>query len=1039
MAVVGSAYIVVNAITTGFKDDIDDIINNLNSRFAKAGASFGKSFSKSTRSGFSGAQKEAVDTYNRINDLIKASYKLQGALGLIIPAIGATASGLAVMAFQAAAAVPSFIVLVGAISAAVQGMVAFKLAFSGVGKAVGAITKPGSGIDRMPQLLQAQGDAEDRLTNATRRLKKANDALTDSYEQARRELEKLRYDSEDAVNSEKRAVIELEKAREQLLRVQDLPPNTRARREAELAFREADLNLRKARSSVNDLNTDLNKATKNGELNRDQTIANSQTVLSAIEEQSDAQKDFNKAQDAKRIADKNLKDAEQGKGSGGQDPFAGLNKFQIEFAKFIAGLKPKIDKLKLSVSQGLLPALEDAITIVVTRLFPTIDAKLKETGIALGKASTDFAKGITTPDAIKNIAKNMDTNNYVLENTGTIIANLATLLSALLAAADPVIRKFTDWITALTGGWSESAQNNISGLTDMFNRSGEIAANFGDIIGNIAGAFVNIGKAIAGSGGPGDSMTGWLENLSQRFEDFTAKHLASGKLQEYFQTAFDGFKEILKIVGNIVAAILRAGGDESFEGSARRVGEGVSAILDKMPELIEGGAAFAEFVADFLEMSAEFIESGSIQTFFGIVSKAIDIVVGFLQLPLVGEIFKMMAMIHAARAAFGVLGLAAKTTGLFIKGSMILSTENIKKAKGAFDTLALTGMYAMDSVKKGFTTVKSVGKQAFDGLRTAATAAAGGIKAAGSAIANSTAMTKLAGAATKVWTGIQAAFNAVMALNPIVLIAIAVAALIAALVLLYFKVEGFREVVDAVFGFVLGIIQGLWNWIRDNWPLLLAILLGPFGLLIYGVVKNWDRIVEFVKAIPERLRNIGSTIWTWITDRFTAMRETLAERVSALVSFVTGLPARIRRAASGLWDGIGDAFKNMINRVISWWNNFRLELRVPKNRVTDFLGLGGLGFTLDTPDIKPLAMGGVVMPTPGGILARIGEAGRPERVEPLDPDGLSKRDKAMIKMMTGGAAGGVTINVSPSPGMDEVELASLISRQLAFQLRAGSI
>ena len=45
----------------------------------------------------------------------------------------------------------------------------------------------------------------------------------------------------------------------------------------------------------------------------------------------------------------------------------------------------------------------------------------------------------------------------------------------------------------------------------------------------------------------------------------------------------------------------------------------------------------------------------------------------------------------------------------------------------------------------------------------------------------------------------------------------------------------------------------------------------------------------------------------------------------------------------------------------------------------------------------------------------------------------------MIKMMTGGAAGGVTINVHPSPGMNEVELASLVSRQLAFQLRAGSV
>ena len=72
------------------------------------------------------------------------------------------------------------------------------------------------------------------------------------------------------------------------------------------------------------------------------------------------------------------------------------------------------------------------------------------------------------------------------------------------------------------------------------------------------------------------------------------------------------------------------------------------------------------------------------------------------------------------------------------------------------------------------------------------------------------------------------------------------------------------------------------------------------------------------------------------------------------------------------------------------------------------------------------------------MLATIGEAGRPERVEPLDPDGLSKRDRAMIAMLSGGGAGGINITVNPSPGMDERELASLVSRQLAFQLRKGA-
>ena len=100
--------------------------------------------------------------------------------------------------------------------------------------------------------------------------------------------------------------------------------------------------------------------------------------------------------------------------------------------------------------------------------------------------------------------------------------------------------------------------------------------------------------------------------------------------------------------------------------------------------------------------------------------------------------------------------------------------------------------------------------------------------------------------------------------------------------------------------------------------------------------------------------------------------------------------------------------------------------------------IGGQTFSFSQiPRIPVLAKGGIIMPSAGGTLATIGEAGRPERVEPLDPDGLSKRDKAMIKLLSSGQGAGMTVNVYPSPGMDETELASLVSRQIAFQLRRG--
>ena len=1148
MAVVGSAYIVINAITTGFKNDIDGLINDVDKSFKRMGRSngnaFSSMFSRGATAGMTNFQQEALNTKQKVDQLVEKSYYLQGALGVLIPVVGAVAAGITVMGLEVAAAGPSFIVLGGVIASFIQGMMAFKLALGGVGKAVSAINKPGGGVDRMPQLLQAVTNASDRLLDAELRLVRAQRSVTDAYKETARALKQLEYNSEDAVNNEARAAIELEKARETLLRVQDLPPNSRARREAELAYKEADLNLRRAKTGVEELNEDLNAATKNGEWNTEQQIENSRAVLDAIENRIGAERDLKKAVDAKLIADNELAKGGKG-GAAGADPFEGLNDYQIKFAKFLAGLKPQIAKLKLSVSEGLLPALEEAITTVNTKLFPTINTRLKETGVALGKAAKDFADAITTPAAIKNLNTVMGTNNYVLSNTGIIFGNLTRLVEALLAAADPLIRRFTDWIKELTGGWASSAEGNISGLTDMFNHAGDIAAGFGDIIGNIIGAFMNMGRAVTGKDGAGQTMLDWLVGASQRFEDFTSKHLASGKLGEYFHTAWEGFQGILGILKDIIEAILRAGGDESLDGMVKNIGEGVGKLIDKMPEIIEAGVAFAEFIADFLSMVATFLESGSVKLFFGVVGTAIELLVKFLSLPGVSQMLLLGAAMHGLRLGVGRVAKGFETVGKYVAGDYF-QFQRLKTASvGAFDTVKKVAANAATNVrkalssigsasKKAFDAVASASKKAFDAAKTGAKYAATQMKAFGSAIKNSTVMTKLAGAATKVWTGIQAAFNAVMAMNPVALIVIGIIALIAAIVLAYKKFESFRNFVNAVFGGLRDIVMTVVNAIIGAFKWLYNVLIGNSiipdiidGIIFFfqkgydfikvivdfivavfkvafdvisAVVKfAWDNIIKpifeafgtvfslvwdgiklyyetvwkiittgiaigwaAIKLIFEAFKTVFGlawdgiklyfeTVWAIITTGvkfawnniikpifeafktvFVGAWDGIKSAFKAVWDYIIGAVAAARSIFGGVGSAIKDAFKAAFNFVADAWNGTlgKIGFTAPK-------WLGGWSFKI--PTIPRLAEGGIVMPSTGGTLARIGEAGQPERVEPLDPDGLSKRDKAMIKMMTGGAAGGVTINVHPSPGMNEVELASLVSRQLAFQLRAGSV
>jgi hypothetical protein len=77
-----------------------------------------------------------------------------------------------------------------------------------------------------------------------------------------------------------------------------------------------------------------------------------------------------------------------------------------------------------------------------------------------------------------------------------------------------------------------------------------------------------------------------------------------------------------------------------------------------------------------------------------------------------------------------------------------------------------------------------------------------------------------------------------------------------------------------------------------------------------------------------------------------------------------------------------------------------------------------------------------VFPSAGGSIVNVAEAGRPERIEPLDPDGLSKRDRAIMKL-NGVGGGKIEIIVNPPAGTNNAEIARMVSRELSLQMRKG--
>lgn len=272
----------------------------------------------------------------------------------------------------------------------------------------------------------------------------------------------------------------------------------------------------------------------------------------------------------------------------------------------------------------------------------------------------------------------------------------------------------------------------------------------------------------------------------------------------------------------------------------------------------------------------------------------------------------------------------------------------------------------------------------------------------------------------KAWTIAQAAYNLVMDANPIFQVIAAVTALTAAVIWAYQNVQWFRDAVDAVgdaFQWLWEMIKKVYNWIKENWPLLLGILTGPIGLAVVAIVKHWDAIKEGVKTAFNWIKDnwpkilailtgpIGLAVlaivsnWDKISALFNGFKDAVNRAFTGLIDvlqypfkvaseFISRIWGDIKRLFDGIKNGINNAFKGLSD-VITY--PFKVAVDAIKNLWNSTIG--GFGFSIpDIPgipgrgkriEIPRMATGGIVRrPT----LALIGEAG-PEAVVPLSGAG----------------------------------------------------
>lgn len=857
MAVVGDAYIVVRAITNRVRDDIQKELNGVSGDADRAGNDVGNSFSRgfqrATSKGIFDTKfaREAENARKKLNRLIQVGFFLGPAISGVVGAIGSLGAGLVTLTSIVGAAVPSLIALGGALAALVQGAGVLKLAFGGVGNAISAGSKAtGAATNNTRQLEAAQKrlaeaqkaleefyeESIDRRIEATRRSQDAQDNLADSVigaertersyfraqkaardaledvtkarEEAREAIQQLRFELEGGAISEKKARLEFEKARDSLQRVQDLPPNSRARQEAELAFAEAELNLRKAIDRNSDLVKEEAAATKAGvdgskrvqdavyaraealqaeedaavdlaRTNRD--LAKTRTDAAAAEEfaapggglDKELQKEEQALKDAIKEAKKDLKDLEKGAGGGPsafQQALAKLSPEAQEFVKFILNeFKPAVDELRDAAGKEFFPKLITALRTIKDDLFPTLKPLIQETGSVLGDIAIDIANVVTETDNLDRLQRVWKTNDGLLKNLGKATGNLYTLFLILLDAAEPVIKQFGEWVETLTGKWATDAEKNFDGLRSTFERSGEVASRIGGIIRDVVESFKNIGEAISTEADEGvsafESLLGYFEKGAEKFREFTEAGLKDGSLAQYFFDATVNAQKVLSLLTNIVAEILKLGDDEGVGIFVDKLSEAVDIFGEVGADLNNAAPALGDFIVKFAELTKNLTGSGAINNFFGVLNTALDVINKIFGNETVKKVFAFTSGVFAVVRGFGLLLQVGKFLGKALIGNFLKIGKIFTTLKDPFAGLRKGSGLTRAELKKQMVVDKQKemamkgifisGKQAAKGLGnlTQASAVARGSLAPTAAAAQGTA-TKVgflgkAGAAAK--------------------------------------------------------------------------------------------------------------------------------------------------------------------------------------------------------------------------------------------------------------------------------------------------
>lgn len=764
-----------------------------------AGRSFASRFNSIIHSNFA---NEAVRAANTFTSAFAIGNIIGPSIATLVSGLASAVSGLFAMASAASQAVGALAVLPGLLGVVAQAGGAIGLAFQGVSGALTAgfkqqaapalkqaatnsyavadaqkalsrayqdaaraaadaqerVRDAQQGVaDAAREVGRAQRDAAEASAAAERKVKDAigevvdaqNDLLKTQREvnAARREaiedLQQLGFSAEEAALAEERAGLRLQDAAAALKAVQNLPADNRTRINAELAFKEAELNYRQAKDRNADLAKEQEAAAKAGVegskkvvdaknkvndaqeslADRERDLAdarndqakterdNQESIAAARRQLADAEESLGDAREAaarsaadsaQRIADAQeaLRRAQEASnqatagGTAAANAYAtalnGLSKEAQDFVKYLVSLQDEFSALRAAAGQELFPKLTTAIQTLVSGLLPTLMSALRITGGLVGDLAIGFANAATRGDTFKNLLESQNETLALFADGGrdgrNSMDDLTTVVLNLLTAIQPITQRFARWTVALLDSWAaaSSTSEGLGQLTGFFNRAGDRAALVGDIIKNFAKVIADLGRAADESGeGLLNSLNEWLIAKDKAFSTPEGQD----DLKAYFEGVTDNLRSVAKAAGQIASVFLAMGDNKGAKEFFDNIGPAIENIGKIGDNMAGAGKPLADFFTALTDILVVLTDTDGIRLFFDTLNLALKPLAAFAKSDIGSSILIVGGAFFAvSQALLFMFGVARKTvqilTGRLFQGLQRIFRQSGKTAAG---------------------------------------------------------------------------------------------------------------------------------------------------------------------------------------------------------------------------------------------------------------------------------------------------------------------------------------------------------------------